>query len=341
MSSLALPALPQGHPHTLARGRRRSASFGDVVHARWYHMRNPKDEAARMRYEEIRELFEAENGKIVDVYWPSREPAGLALCCLRLSAGRLSWALHRTVGNLSDGRPEYSSLLLRVARESVHASVVLRGMTQRVAIANLFSLTRDIMASLEKKAAGPDPLDAFRRDLLDVATYIRDAGANQAQILYLKGVMVGVVTLVALAPLLATAPPHAAVPGTDVSLLACCLVAGSFGAAMSVLIRMGGGKFDISHEVGREYVTNRDYVTKLGFARPFIGAVFALLLYFALEAGLLQRINVPATAHGKFAFFIASGFAIGFSERFAKEIARTAESAAGGIGSATEQPVAK
>jgi hypothetical protein len=330
MSSLAIPAPLQGQPPTLARGRHRSASFGDVVHARWDYKTNPVDEAARRRYEEIYALFEAEHGKMVDVYWSRREPAGLAICARRERAGRLSWALHRTVGNLSDGHPEYSPLLLRVARESVHANVVLRGMTQRVAIMNLFSLTRDIMASLEKKAAGPGLVQAFPRDLHDIAVYIRDAGANQAQILYLKGVMAGVLVLVALAPLLATAPPHAAVPGSDVSLLACCLVAGSFGAAMSVLIRMGGGKFDIGHEVGREYVTNREYVTKLGFARPFIGAVFALLLYFALEGGLLQRINVPATAHGKFAFFIASGFAIGFSERFAKEIARGTESGAAG-----------
>jgi hypothetical protein len=38
---------------------------------------------------------------------------------------------------------------------------------------------------------------------------------------------------------------------------------------------------------------------------------------------------VPDGSQGKFAFFVAAGFLIGFSERFAKEIVRTAESGAG------------
>ena len=38
---------------------------------------------------------------------------------------------------------------------------------------------------------------------------------------------------------------------------------------------------------------------------------------------------MPDGSQGKFAFFVAAGFLIGFSERFAKEIVRTAESGAG------------
>ena len=52
-------------------------------------------------------------------------------------------------------------------------------------------------------------------------------------------------------------------------------------------MRMSGGKFDVNHEIGREYVSN------LGLARPYIGAVFALLLYFAVQGGLLDQVNVP------------------------------------------------
>jgi hypothetical protein len=88
---------------------------------------------------------------------------------------------------------------------------------------------------------------------------------------------------------------------------------------MSVLMRMSGGRFVVNHEIGREYVTN------LGFARPFIGAIFALLLYFAFRGELLQQIELPPGPQGELAFFVASGFVVGFSERFAKEIVRAAE----------------
>ena len=69
-------------------------------------------------------------------------------------------------------------------------------------------------------------------------------------------------------------------------------------------------------------------MTNLGLARPYIGAIFALLL-------LLHRPGRPAHRRcghraderaAQFAFFVAFGFLIGFSERFAKEIVRSAES---------------
>jgi hypothetical protein len=330
MSDLALPAPARVHAETFARSRRQSASFGDLVHARWQSKMAPTDDSAREHYEATRERFEAEQGKIVDDYWSAREPAGIAICCQRLRWGREQWSLHRITGSLAAGHPEFSRLLLHGGREAVRAGNVLRGMTQRVAVMNLFSLNRDIMAALEGGHGHPAGVKAYARDLHDVGRYVGEAGARQAQIVYLKGVMRGLLALVALAPLLALALSAVAVPGVDGTLFVGCVIAGSFGAAMSVLNRMSGGRFDISHEVGRAYVTNREYVTNLGLARPFIGATFALLLYFAFQGELLQQVHVPPSPSGEFAFFIASGFLIGFSERFAKEIVRTAEPGAGG-----------
>ena len=48
-----MPALPERQSQTLVRDRRESASFGDLVHTRWDCKRNPTDETARRRYEEI------------------------------------------------------------------------------------------------------------------------------------------------------------------------------------------------------------------------------------------------------------------------------------------------
>ena len=71
-----------------------------------------------------------------------------------------------------------------------------------------------------------------------------------------------------------------------------CLLAGAVGAVMSVLIRMSSGNLDVNHEFGREYLSN------LGLVRPFIGAIFALLLYFAFKGELLQQIYVPEHGSG-------------------------------------------
>ena len=137
--------------------------------------------------------------------------------------------------------------------------------------------------------------------------------------------MRGLVALVVLAPLLALVLSALKVHGVEPAVLAGCLVAGSFGATMSVLMRMSAGKFDVNHEIGREYVTN------LGLARPYIGAIFALLLYFAVKGGLAPQMRPPShEAAAQFAFFVAFGFLIGFSERFAKEIVRSAEAGTGG-----------
>ena len=241
------------------------------------------------------------------------------------------------MGKLAAAHPEYSTLLLHAAREAVRASNVLCGMTQRIAVSNLFALSRDLLVSLESDNVKPQDPAAYQHDLDDIADYAKQAGARQAQVIYLKGMMSGLGGAArdrGAGPALAYACPPP-VPGVDLKLFVGCLVAGSLGAIMSVLIRMSGGKFEVNHEIGREYVRN------LGFARPYIGAIFALLVYFAFQGGLLQQIKVPASAGGAFAFFAASGFLIGFSERFAKDIIRTAEAGAGATGSAAEQPAAK
>jgi hypothetical protein len=336
MTEFALPAAARAIPEKLTRVRQPTASFGDLVHARSQSDRAGDDNPARKRYEEIRERFEVEHGKIVDDYWCTQHAAGVALCCKPVRWGRLQWSLHRGMGKLAAAHPEYSTLLLHAAREAVRASNVLCGMTQRIAVSNLFALSRDLIVSLESDNVAPQDPAAYQRDLDDIADYAKQAGARQAQVIYLKGMMSGLAAaLLVIAPLLALALPDLAVPGLDVKLFVGCLVAGSFGATMSVIIRMSGGKFEVNHEIGREYVRN------LGFARPYIGAIFALLVYFAFQGGLLQQIKVPTSGGGAFAFFAATGFLIGFSERFAKDIIRTAQAGAGGTVSGAEQPGAK
>ncbi len=335
MSDFAAAALPRARSRRVAHPSDRTASFGDLVHSRWEHKQDPADAHARQHYAETRERFEDEHGKIVDDYWSDGQPAGVALCCKRVRFGRLEWSLHRVMGSLAAGRSEYSPLLLRIARQSVRANSLLRGMTQRMATANLFALSRDIMASLETDGdqhAKAQEIEAYKRDLHYIASYAGEAARRAARVVYLKGLLWGVLALAAVAPPLAYLLSSVSVPDVDSTLFVGCLVAGSLGAVMSVLIRLSGDSLDVDHQFGR------DYLTSLAALRPLIGAVFAVLLYFAFKGNLVKQVDVSGHGAGEFAFFVTSSFAVGFSERFAKQIVHTAETgAAGAPGTASAQ----
>jgi hypothetical protein len=124
-------------------------SFADLVDARWRSIAAPEDAAERERYEATRARFEREHGRIVSGHFAARHAAGVAICCRHLSWGRLQWSVHRSMGGLAAGRPELSPLLLHTAGESARASGVLSGMAQRVAVARLFTLNRNVMTALE------------------------------------------------------------------------------------------------------------------------------------------------------------------------------------------------
>ena len=135
-----------------ARGRRLlpvMTSFADVVRARWHALAEPDDPTSRLRYDAMREHFERRHGRIVAAHWSSREVAGVAICCRHLSYGRLQWSLHRSLGRLAAERPEFSPLLRHVAGEADRASSSLSGRAQRLAVADLFTRSRHVMAALE------------------------------------------------------------------------------------------------------------------------------------------------------------------------------------------------
>ena len=124
-------------------------SFADLVDARWRSVAAPDDPAARERYDALRARFERAHGRIVAAHWSTRQAAGVAICCRHLSFGRLQWSLHRSMGSLAAQRPEFSPLLRHVAGEAARASSILSGRAQRLAVADLFTRSRHVMAALE------------------------------------------------------------------------------------------------------------------------------------------------------------------------------------------------
>jgi hypothetical protein len=71
----------------------------------------------------------------------------------------------------------------------------------------------------------------------------------------------------------------------------------------------------------------------LGLIRPFIGALFALALYFFISGELVSVFNLPEDDVQPY-FFAGIGFLAGFSERFAQDIVMQSKTAAGGAAAA-------
>jgi hypothetical protein len=317
-----IPIDEKGHadPRRFLRSRD-AVSFNDVV-----AQRKVGQSLDDPDYRSLVRRFEAKNGEIIYSYYSDAMPVGVAVTIRRRRMRDTLW-LYRKTELLARRAPDFARLLLRLDREAVRVSNVLAGMSQRIAMSNLYSLAREITAYLEaeeKDASADAALASYTAELASIEGYSAKAARRQAQIIYLNGMLLGLAVLLVLAPLLAVLFGRLDVPGVDAPLFIACLIAGSVGAVISVLMRMSGDKFNVDHQIGREYVT------KLGVARPFIGAIFALLIYFAFQGQLLQQIKLPDEQSKQFAFYVAAGFVIGFSERLAKDIVQTAEGSLGG-----------
>jgi hypothetical protein len=312
------------------RASRRRVAFAELVALRAW--------GDKVLFYEACEDFELREGEFVDSYWCERPPGGVALtekqpAVLLRRLGRTSETrLHRMTEELVRNEPEFARLLLEIDRYVIRVSNVLSGMSRRIALFTLFALTRNILTYLEDAHERQRPADAdhesmlqaHRKNLADFRRYYDEAAVRQAQIVYFIGMLGGSVMIAMAAVGLGFLFTHINVPGVNLTLFIGCLISGGIGAVMSVLIRMSSGAFDVNHEVGREYLK------RLGSFRPAIGAIFALVLYFAITGGLIPQVSVPQRPSEAFAFFLAVGFAVGFSERLAKETLASIESGAGG-----------
>jgi hypothetical protein len=97
----------------------------------------------------------------------------------------------------------------------------------------------------------------------------------------------------------------------DLRTLITCYIAGAVGALVSVMSRMSkGSSFAIDFEVGRPALR------RLGSFRPVLGAVFGVVTYFVLEAGIIP-LKLDSDRE-QFFYYGALAFVAGFSERWTK-----------------------
>ena len=98
-----------------------------------------------------------------------------------------------------------------------------------------------------------------------------------------------------------------------------CFVAGTMGAFISVLMRMSSNSFRVDYEVGRSTIR------RLGSFRPFIGAIFGVVLFFVVKSGLLSIDLAAKSQSERFFYYGSLAFLAGFNERFTNVILGKAE----------------
>jgi len=317
----AAPAVPA------AQGRRR-VSFSELVES--WAVRESVD-GAEERYQQLRSAFVQDHGEITDSYICESGPMAVAVTAIppkplerKLLRLKDRIEMHSETEQLVRMHPEVAQVLHRAEVQYVSVRNALRGLSQRLLVNWLFVWLRDLMLVSIPNPDGTvvpltvEDIEEQGKELDRIAENYEQAASREAQIVYLGGMLGGVLALCAITVPVGILLAASEVP-VNLTTFFGCLIAGALGALVSVVTRMSADKFHVRHEVGRSYVQ------RVAAFRPFIGGVFGLLVYFALQGGLIRQLDVPEDPRDRFAFFLVLAFAAGFSERLVKEVLRSTD----------------
>ena len=321
-------AIPEERSRRRMTRKRGTVSFAELV---WAHqLRQEALDAGRhyegpeeKRYREFLSRFEAEHGEIVDVYWCKHEASAVAVTVkrsrplLRLFGQCDRARLHRATDWATKDMPEIAQLMHKIETLGVKAGEVLRDTAQRVTLQWLFSAASYLLGFADgaKKREQAEIAKVIRHeedDLRKIEAYYRNAAVRSAHVVYLGGVLVGALALVALG-VISWILWRAGASSTEVRTALAAFAAGGVGALVSVMSRLTSGKLVVDYDIGR------DTLRVFGALRPFIGAVFGLALFFALKSDVLN-LQVGRSATNTFPFYVFIGFLAGFSERWAQDM---------------------
>lgn len=173
------------------------------------------------------------------------------------------------------------------------------------------------------KAAAKEVVRSQTEELIEIERYYARAATKAARIVYFWGMVVGAAASAAIGTALAVAlwygdrfdPPDTLATQT----FFLCFVAGTMGAFISVLMRMSSNSFRVDYEVGRSTIR------RLGSFRPFIGAIFGVVLFFVVKSDLLSIDLESKSESEQFFYYGSLAFLAGFNERFTNVILGKAE----------------
>jgi hypothetical protein len=332
---------PSRRPHKRSQETRSDGSFPELVwtHYRWQEELRASHELeapAEKRYFELLEAFQEHHGEIVSAHWCRYEASAVAIT-VKERKRRFWWdndplvRYHSATQWATEREPLIGGLLQAADTLAIKISEVLRGTPEIIGLQLLRCCSAYMLSAVdltERRASRSEiktVADHARNELGRVENYYTRAGSQASRIVYVNGMILGVMLAAALAAV-TVAGVHwftgIDIHDIGVQTFVASYAAGTVGAVVSVLSRMGatpgpgrGQGFSMDFEVGRKSVR------RLGALRPLTGAIFALALYFALQSGLLS-IPIPDKPNQVY-FYLIVGFLAGFSERVTKVLLTT------------------
>ena len=272
---------------------------------------------AQDEYQRKLAAFTRNNGRILDAYWCTHEISAVALTARKNWGWRGLWP-HRELVTQLHGATDWATRhsqqiatqLYACESLAIRANEVLLGTSERIVMQLLMAQSAHLLAVVDREDAPPaDTVSKTVRDsrvkLAEIHSYYDRAGQKAVRIFYTGGMVAGLAALGVALFLLWTGG------ATDRVLVS--LAMGGIGAVISVLSRMASrdSRFQLDHEVGQTEAR------RLGAFRPFIGAIFGLVLYLGVASNL---VSLGAVQQKNLAFYAVIGFLAGFSERWAKVI---------------------
>jgi hypothetical protein len=289
------------------------------------------------------ERFVKEQGGLVNAYWCTTEASAVALT--EKPGERIAGFLWRRPHNMrfhsatdwvTNDSPDVAHALHTCETLAIRVSEVLAGTSERIAMQWILSVAGYLLGVVDQADGKPTQAETeaavkrARAELAKVEAYYDRAGEKTGRLVYFSGMMAGVLALGAIAVVGAAIYSlfgnfHLKDEGTQTFFV--CYGMGAVGAIISVMARMASGRedaFRLDYEVGRQSIR------RVGSFRPVIGAIFAVVLYFALRGDLIQ-LQTSSGDHTTF-FYAALAFLAGFSERRAQILLGGAERVLGDEG---------
>lgn len=321
-------------------------SFPELVWAHFEWQREVHDRGilhgeAERDFQHLLREFERRHGQIRNAYWCTREASAVAITEQRPfgALGRILRLhpvvrLHAVTHWVTRDLPEIAGLLHRCEAMSVKFTELLRHGAQQIAMESVLAIAGHLLGVADKTTPPTEAetnrvVASTRRELAELQRYYERAGDAAGRVVYFWGMMLGVAGLGAIAAvgagLLAWIDELDWQDPTIRNLYASYAM-GAVGAVVSVLSRMASGRkaqFSVDFEVGRLPIR------RVASFRPFLGAVFALVLYFALLGDLVQLGSENENSE-PLAYYAVLCFFAGFSERWARGVLSPVAQLAGG-----------
>lgn len=314
-----------------------AVSFPELVWAHFLHQQEvhkKRDLHGPMEAEYRRCLaaFEEAEGELIAAYWCTSEASAVALTrkdqgFARFRPRPADIRFHAAVDWIARDYPEIANVLHTCETLAVRVREVLSGTSERIAMQWILAIAGHLLGFVDREGRHrerkvEEKLVARKRnELAKVEKYYLRAGEKLGRIIYFWGMMSGVLAVAAIGAAAGALlwwwtgidPNDATTQYAFAS-----YTMGAVGAIVSVVTRMASDKsnFHLDFEVGRKQIH------RLGSFRPAIGAVSALVVFFAMQADLFQ---VLPEQRESIHLYAVVAFAAGFSERWANVIFGKAE----------------